>query len=581
MRRSLSASILMLLVTGSALAQNPPTGAPPAQGDAAQGGDRGGGRGNRDGGGRGGRGMMFGGPGGGGGGGSGRMFGPMGRSLDSVTELREQFQPFVLKRDVPLMRDQLGLDQGQVTVVETLVGDYETQFNEASDKAQQAQRDAMMKMFQSFMGNGAREKFQESFQKIQADLEQMAVEAGGELPPETRRQYFREQMQKMTEEMTKEREASGAAAETRRIAGEMAQAAERWRRERAEMDTHLLDGVRATLRDPQAAKWAAFDRFLRREKTLSRGRLSGESVNLFAVVDESGISKDSVGKLGTMLDEYEVRLDEALKRRNEYLAQNEAKALKAITEGDAKAMEQLADRMIDLRNGVRRVNEESRASIVAALPPDEGRKVEKAALEAAYGRVYRATRTDRAFKAALELPDLSPDARKAIEELQAAYALEIEAMNQRITQTIRKSEPEQMKQEAVRAAGLLNGGARFFDGPPEDPADALYEKRGDMGDGFVKRMSALLTPEQAEKLPKGTGRDDGRRQGPFGSWTIADMPEDVRAAAKTADKDGNGILEGDERREFFRGMRPPDGGGPGGDAPPQRGGRRDRGDQQG
>ncbi|MFM7810120.1 MAG: hypothetical protein ACKPEA_19660, partial [Planctomycetota bacterium] len=476
---------------------------------------------------------------------------------------------------------QLTLDDGQVSVVETLVGDYETQFNEASEKAQQAQRDAMMKMFQSFMGNGAREKFQESFQKIQADLEQMAVEAGGELPPETRRQYFRDQMQKMSEEMTKEREASGAAAETRRIAGEMAQAAERWRRERSEMDTHLLDGVRATLRDPQAARWAAFDRFLRREKTLSRGRLSGESVNLFAVVDESGITKDSVLKLGTLLDEYEVRLDEALKRRNEYLAQNESKALKAITEGDAKAMEQLADRMIDLRNGVRRVNEESRAAIVAALPADEGKKVEKAALEVAYGRVYRATRTDRAFKAALELPDLSPDARKAIEELQAAYALEIEAMNQRIAQTIRKSEPDALKQEAVRAAGLLNGGARFFDGQPEDPADALYEKRGDMGDGYVKRMSALLTPEQAEKLPKGSGRDDGRRQGPFGSWTIADMPEDVRAAAKTADKDGNGVLEGDERREFFRGMRPPDAGGQGADQPQQGTGRRNRGNQQG
>jgi hypothetical protein len=577
----------MLLASTVAVAQSPPV-APAPQGGASQGGDRGaardggngGGRGNRDGGGRAGRGM-FGGFGGGGGGG-GRMFGPMGRSLDSVTELREQFQPFVLKRDVPLMRDQLRLDDGQVTVVETLVGDYETQFNEASEKAQQAQRDAMQKMFQSFMGGGAREKFQDAFQKIQADLEQMAVEAGGELPPETRRQYFRDQMQKMTEDMQKEREASGAAAETRQIASEMAQAAERWRRQRAEMDAHLLEGVRATLRPPQAGTWDAFDRFLRREKTLSRGRLSGESVNLFAVVDESGIPKESVAKLGTLLDEYEVRLDEALKRRNEYLAQNEAKALKAITEGDAKAMEQLADRMIDLRNGVRRVNEESRAAIVAALPADEGKKVEKAALEAAYGRVYRATRADRAFKAALDLPDLSPDARKAITELQAAYALEIDAMNQRIAQTIRKSEPEQMKQEAVRAAGLLNGGGRFFDGPPQDATDALFEKRGDMGDGYVKRLTALLTPEQADKLPKGSGRDDGRRQGPFGSWTIAEMPEEVRAAAKAADKDGNGVLEGEERRQF-QSMRPPDGGpgGPGGDQPQQGGGRRNRGNQPG
>jgi hypothetical protein len=33
------------------------------------------------------------------------------------------------------------------------------------------------------------------------------------------------------------------------------------------------------------------------------------------------------------------------------------------------------------------------------------------------------------------------------------------------------------------------------------------------------------------------------------------MPEDAREAAKAADKDGNGIIEGDERRELMRGMR--------------------------
>ena len=47
----------------------------------------------------------------------------------------EQFQPAVMRRDVPLMRDELQLDEGQVGIVETLVTDYETQFTEASDKA--------------------------------------------------------------------------------------------------------------------------------------------------------------------------------------------------------------------------------------------------------------------------------------------------------------------------------------------------------------------------------------------------------------------------------------------------------------
>ena len=508
---------------------------------------------------------------GGGGGGGGRMFGPMGRSLDSVTELREQFQPAVLKRDVPLVRDELMLDAGQVTIVETLMSDYEMQFNGASEKAQETQRDMMRQMFQSFMGNGAREKFQESFQKIQTDLEQMAVESGGELPAEMRRQYFRDQMQKMSDEMQKERETSGAATETKRIASEMTQAAEKWRRERTLMDTTLMDGLKATLKTEQTSRWDAFERFLRREKSLSRGRLSGESVNLFTVVDEAALPKDSIAKLAPVLDEYEVRLDQALKNRNEYLGKNESKALKAIQESDAKAMEQLADRMIDLRSTVRNVNEESRTAIVALLSPEEGKRVDKAALSAAYGRVYRATRADRSFKAAIALEGLDPEVLKSIEELSVLYAAEIDATNQRIAQTMRKSEPDRLKQEAVRASGLLNGGTRFFDGQADDPADAMLEKRGTMTDNYVTRLTGLLTPEQAAKLPKGTGKDDGRRSGPFGSWTIADMPEDVRTAAKAADKDGNGIIEGEERREMMRGM-----GGQGG-----RGGQGGQGGQGG
>jgi hypothetical protein len=42
------------------------------------------------------------------------------------------------------------------------------------------------------------------------------------------------------------------------------------------------------------------------------------------------------------------------------------------------------------------------------------------------------------------------------------------------------------------------------------------------------------------------------------------MPEENRAMAKAVDKDGNGIIEGDERRELFRSMRPADAGGNGG-----------------
>jgi hypothetical protein len=59
------------------------------------------------------------------------------------------------------------------------------------------------------------------------------------------------------------------------------------------------------------------------------------------------------------------------------------------------------------------------------------------------------------------------------------------------------------------------------------------------------------------------------------------MPEENRAMAKGADKDGNGIIEGDERREMFRAMRPADAGGNAGGQGGGNSGGRQRGDNQG
>ena len=497
--------------------------------------------------------------------GGGGMGGGIGRSLGAVTEMREQFQAFIVKRDVPLIKQQLKLDDGQTTVVETLVTDYEAAFTESSDKASAAQQELMRTMFQSFMGGNMRERFQGFSETMQKDIEQIEKDSGTEMSPEARSQYFRDQMDKMSQQIAAERETNGEAAQTRKIVGDMTLLAEKWRKERGVLDRQVMDEIKTSLKSDQTAKWESFERFMRREKLLSRGRLSGENVNLFAVLDEAGLSKEQIASTAALLDEYELRLDEALKKRSEFLAQNEGKVMTAIQNSDAKSLEDLASKGVDLRNAVRNVNEQYRTAIAGVLPPEEAKRFTQAALASGFARVYRPTRAERAFEKALSLEGLSPETLTAISEMQIAMMAELIGMNEKIAQTIRKAEPVQLKDEAVRSAGLLNGGAsRMFGRNDPDVADEMLSKRGDMTDKYVERLKALLTAEQIALLPKGTGRDDGRNQGPFGSWTIANMPEENRAMAKAADKDGNGIIEGDERRELFRAMRPADAGGNGG-----------------
>ncbi len=506
----------------------------------------------------------------------GAMGGGIGRSLGAVTEMREQFQAFIVKRDVPMIKQQLKLDDTQTTVVETFITDYEEVFTEASDKASASQQDLMRSMFQSFMGGNMRERYQSFGENMQKEIEQIEKETGTEMSPEARSQFFREQMDKMGQQMAAEREASGEAEQTRKIVGEMNELSETWRKQKAGLDRQIMDEIKTTLKPDQVGMWESFERFMRREKLLGRGRLSGENVNLFAVLDEAGLSKEQIAAAATMFDEYELRLDEALKKRSEFLAQNEGKVMTAIQNSDAKNLEELASKGIDLRNSVRNVNEQYRVAIAGLLPSQEAARFTQAALASGFARVYRPTRAQRAFEKALSLEGLSPETLTAINEMQIAMMAELIGMNEKIAQTIRKAEPMQLKEQAVRAAGLLNGGAgRMFGRNDPDVADDLLSKRGDMTDKYVERLKALLTVEQIAMLPQGTGRDDGRNQGPFGSWTIANMPEENRAMAKSADKDGNGIIEGDERGEMFRSMRPADDGGQrGGQGASQGGGNR-------
>ena len=554
--------------TSSSATKTPPAASAPADANAnrQQGQGQGGGR-------QGGRGFGMGG---------GGMGGGIGRSLGAVTEMREQFQAFIVKRDVPLIKEQLKLDDGQTTVVETFVTDYEAAFTDASDKASTAQQDLMRSMFQSFMGGNMRERYQSFGENMQKDIEQIEKDSGTEMSPEARSQYFRDQMEKMSLQIAAERETSGEAAQTRKIVGDMTVLAEKWRKERGVLDRQVMEDIKSSLKADQAAKWESFERFMRREKLLGRGRLSGENVNLFAVLDEAGLSKEQIASTVGILDEYELRLDAALKKRSDFLGQNEGKVMTAIQNSDAKSLEDLASKGVDLRNAVRNVNEQYRTTIANALPPEEAKRFTQAALASGFARVYRPTRAERAFEKALSLEGLSPETLAAISEMQMAMMVELVGMNEKIAQAIRKAEPVQLKEEAVRSAGLLNGGAsRMFGRNDPDVADEMLSKRGDMTDKYVERLKALLTTEQIALLPKGTGRDDGRNQGPFGSWTIANMPEENRAMAKTADKDGNGIIEGDERREMFRAMRPADTGGNGGGNGGGQGGGNGSGRQRG
>jgi len=290
------------LLSVSAFAQQ---GAPPAQGGGGGQGQGGGGQG----GGRGGQ---------GGGGGGGGMFRGMGR-MGIQNQIRDSFEPDFVRRDIPLFKQQLSLEEAQLAVVEQLMRDYEDAFEPAREEIMNQMQEIGRQMMAPMMGPEMQDKWRGAMDDARQQMEQMAQEKGGELTPEERQQFFRTQMEKLGEQVQKEMKSSGAFDQMRASLGTMVTDFNKWQEAKQRLRSGFIDGMQASLTDPQMKKWPAFDRFLVREKTLPRGTISGESVNLFIVLDESGLSKETFAKLQSIMDEYELQLDAALKARNDLI----------------------------------------------------------------------------------------------------------------------------------------------------------------------------------------------------------------------------------------------------------------------
>ena len=531
------------------------------RGNRGDGGNEGGeaGRGR---GGRGGMGGMFGGGRGGMGGGMGGGRGGMG----AMSSIMTRFQPDFMRRDVPLFQEQLGLDGGQMVIVETLINDYDLEFQPKVEEIRQQMQDSMMQIFRSFMTGDFRERMRGVMEGVQADLEQMEKEGGAPLDDEARRRYFRERMEKVTEEIMAERKANGQDAEMRATMQVMFDGMTQWLATKKRMKAAVVDGIQATLTQEQGARWPAFERFLRREKTMDDAILSGEGTNLLLALDEAQLPQASLDAARKVLDEYELALDAALKSREDTLDATEPQMLKAIVSANDREAMAAVDRQLSARRQVRDVNDTFVERISATMPAGDGAKFTNAAMAQSYRRVYREDQATRAFVAALAMEGLDPTVATGLAEMQATYAQELAQWNSRLIAAIRKEEPVQRRSEIERVVGMMSGTRGMMFGPGgfgndgPNPVNDMFDQRAEYINATVERIKSMLTPEQIAALPR--GREMGNQ--PWGTGRIEEMPEQFRERAKQFDKNNDGMIDTDERREMFRSMR---GGGGGGDQP--------------
>ncbi|MHC4415347.1 MAG: hypothetical protein ACYS0G_08695 [Planctomycetota bacterium] len=371
----------------------------------------------------------------------------------------DAFRPGFTTRDVQLAVEMLNLDEAQRFILETLFDDYQTEFSTGVDR-------------------------------------------------------FRQGIADMRSEIDPENPDPGQV--MRVVFGTI----EGWQKESQVLVTQLYQDLKGLLNEEQLESWPAFERRLFRLKYLNNGRLAAESLDLLAVVRELNLAQSQMEAVQPLLDEYEVSLDEALRRRQEYANTSQTQLIRAIQDQDPQVGITVAEREVELRKAVRDVNEHYAAAIADALPEEVQERFRKQVGQRAHPRVYRLTQTQRIFSAAKELDGLAEESLTAIEQLEQQYLAELEAFNQQLLQLTREHEPRALRHKVEMAAARMAG--RRPDRLP-DPLRDQFSKRREMGDRYVQQLRALLTPEQFAALP-------GARR-----W----LPPDERAAVKV--KEGKSI----------------------------------------
>ena len=489
--------------------------------------------------------------------GSGRRGGDFGNMMTSGG-----MTPDYMLRDLRRFETALDLTKEQLVIVEQILRDYDESFREASDTSRESIGDS----FRSMRGNEddpARQQSRELRTQMREIREK--IDSARQLDGEDGMSALEERLNKELEVLRKDmqdlRVQQWSSPERQAAFEDVALLMQDQLRLKRKMKIEFEGDLVAILTDSQQALWPPLKRQLIRDRLLPRGRLSGETVDVMSLVDQQDYDDQTLVSLLPILSQWDEQVTAALERRDDHMVEHQGSLMTAMRTMDTGAGLSVMKEQANLAEAVRDINDSSVQDIVLVLPEDLGSKFDRIAKERGYPRIFRPTRVDRSFQAAMELDELEPDILNAMIELYEAFKLEVQYANEQIYSATHRWESQEQLDRMNRFAERMTGGSSER---PESPIRKAQDDRRKIEDNYLEQLKLLLTPEQLEALggldarsqrgqrddQRNRDRDNGDRdrgQRNFGN--------DREEFMQRFDKNGDGTIDESERqeiREFFR-----------------------------
>lgn len=293
-----------------------------------------------------------------------------------------------------------------------------------------------------------------------------------------------------------------------------------WLEEKRLLDQSLLENVKIILVPEQHELWPAFSQRLYREKHSSRGRLSGESTDLFQISRDTNLSGTAESVITPQLEEYAVALDFAMRKRDTILRGNPKKLFDNILNGMASQSPEHIEALVKARINVRDINDRYIEVISSSLSAIDGEDFRFRALMRGYPRIYRKTPAQRILRQASENDSYEPEIRALIMQLETAYLGELLVINYDLLRLTRRHDPEMQRNRAIAGQVRTTGGTPT---KLEDPTRSLYKDREALGKRYIEMLRDILSPEDFMNL-EGARRWIPRDEQPYNLTKPGDSP---------------------------------------------------------
>jgi hypothetical protein len=468
--------------------------------------------------------------------------------------------PDYLLRDLQRFQVGLALSDDQTVIVEQILRDYDESFREASESIQESIRTS----FSSMRGNEddpSRQKSRELRERSREIREKLdsVKKLGDEDGMKELQTRLNRELESIRDEMNQARVEQWQSPERQTAFEEVALLMQDQLRLKRKMRQEFESDLVVILNDEQLVFWPPLMRQLTRDRLLPRGRLSGETIDVMGLVEQREYGDETLLALAPSLSDWDISVTQALEARNNHLVENQGSLMTSMRTMDPNSGIAVMKEQAGLAERVRDINDTAIANISIILGPDEGGSFNTFAKQKGYPKIYRMTRAERAYEAALGLEGLEPDILESILELEEAMKIELEFANETLYAETHRWEAQEQIDRMNRFAQRMIGNSSE---QAVNPIRESEEIKMGIEDNYIEQLKLLLTAEQIEKLgglKKREERNDrgnrdsadrGRRGGDRGGF------EGGREQfMERFDKDGNGEISEEERqaiRDHFR-----------------------------